>query len=220
MAFQMLTRALHFAKSSQRKEWSCSLGQESQARKYTVQIHRASGACCMSLRIMQQVFKYLMRRAGEERCREVVEELLRLAGNRSAAGYTPSLSCAEGDLKSCKLSGQSALSPDRDRSLNTFKRGGEHRVALIILVRRQRLILGQMSSCQLQLPGTSSPPDSLCLTWHFRDILHPVTERPPQSGLHWSVALMSSRGRHSHHCCTYTQRLYMRWLLSSRCVTE
>ena len=71
----------------------------------------------MSLKQMQQVSKYLMRRAGRERSREVVEELLRLAENRSAAGYTPSLSCARGDLKSCKLSGQSALSADRDSSL-------------------------------------------------------------------------------------------------------
>ena len=72
MAFQMLIRALHFAKFSHRKKWSRSLGQESQARKYTVQTHRASGACCNSLKTMQQVFKYLMRRAGQERCREVV----------------------------------------------------------------------------------------------------------------------------------------------------
>ena len=57
----------------------------------------------MSLRELQQVSRDLMRRAGRERSWEVVEELLRLAENRSAAGYTPSLSCAEGDLKSCKL---------------------------------------------------------------------------------------------------------------------
>lgn len=46
----------------------------------------------MSLEQTQQVFENLMRRAGEERSREAVEELLRLAENRSAAGYTSSLS--------------------------------------------------------------------------------------------------------------------------------
>ena len=45
----------------------------------------------------QQVLKTSMRRAGKEWSREVVEELVRLAENRPAAGYTPSLSSSGGE---------------------------------------------------------------------------------------------------------------------------
>ena len=71
----------------------------------------------MSLRDLQQVFKDLLRRAGRERFQEGVEELLRLAENRSAAGYTSFLSCAEGDLKVLQALRAVSLSPGRDSSL-------------------------------------------------------------------------------------------------------
>ena len=69
------------------------------------------------------MFEGLMRRAGKERSREVIEELARLAGNRPAAGYTSSLSSSEGEREVLQALRASSLFVGWRRQLFTFTKG-------------------------------------------------------------------------------------------------